>query len=102
MITELNILLMLVCALLGIGGQAVRSFIGFYKIYHNDDVTLKQEWKWLRFFSSLLMGAVIGALLGLIYKEPLSNTDVLGIIAASYGGADFLEGFLQKRAETVK
>jgi hypothetical protein len=48
------------------------------------------------------MGAVIGALLGLIYKEPLSNTDVLGIIAASYGGADFLEGFLQKRAETVK
>lgn len=102
MLAELNVLLMLMCALLGVGGQAVRSFIGFYKIYHNEDLTVKQEWQWPRFFISLLMGAVIGALVGLIYKEPLSNTDVLGIIAASYGGTDFLEGFLQKRGEGVQ
>lgn len=101
MMAELNFLLILVCAGLGVAGQAVRAFVGFYKIYHNDNLTVKQEWQWHRFFVSLLMGVVIGALLGLIYREPLSNTDVLGIIAAGYGGADFLEGFLKKRAEAV-
>jgi ABC-type enterobactin transport system permease subunit len=102
MITELNIPLMLVCAVMGVGGQAIRSFIGFYKIYNDKELTLKEEWEWKRFFLSLILGAVIGALLGLIYKQPLSNTDILGIVAASYGGADFLEGFLQNRAEKVK
>jgi hypothetical protein len=48
------------------------------------------------------MGMMIGFLLGFIYKSPLSNTDVLGIIAASYGGSDFLEGFLENRGKQVK
>jgi hypothetical protein len=102
MIDGFNIKFMIVCALMGAFGQLIRSFMGFYKIYMDPNATIANTWEWKRFIISVFMGMMIGFLLGFIYKSPLSNTDVLGIIAASYGGSDFLEGFLENRGKQVK
>lgn len=102
MVEDISILFVLFCAALGAGGQLIRSVIGVYKIYNDPTKGFKLDWKWMRFFMSLAIGAMVGALLSLIYNSPLAKTDILGIVAASYGGADFLEGFLKNRGEQVK
>lgn len=102
MVENISLLFVLFCAALGLGGQIIRSVIGVYKLHENPDQEFKTHWEWHRFFISLGIGAMVGALLSLIYNNPLSKTDILGVIAASYGGADFLEGFLKGRGDAVK
>lgn len=101
-IEGLSWLFVLFCGAMGVGGQLIRSAIGFYKVWNDPTQDTKETWSWKRFFISLLIGLLIGGLLSLIYNNPPSRTDILGIIAASYGGTDFLEGFLKGRGDTVK
>lgn len=91
----------LFCALLGLGGQLLRAIIGIYKIHSNPELDLKEHFEFHRFFLGLLVGFLAGALLSLFYKIPLSNTDILGVIAASYAGTDWLEGFMRARSAAV-
>lgn len=100
---EITFLFILLCGTFGLFGQLLRSVIGFYKIYMDKTKgTIKDEFHWKRFVVSLSIGALIGVMTSLIYRQPLSNTDILGIIAASYAGTDWLEGFLEKRSGEIK
>jgi hypothetical protein len=102
MTEDINFLFVFFCIGMGVAGQAIRAFMGFYKLYTDPISTVKSKWEWGRFVLSLILGACIGSLLSLIYNSPASRTDILGIIAASYGGVDFLEGFLKHRGDQVK
>ena len=90
------------CVGLGIAGQALRFVIGMYKIYNDADRTIKTEFNKKRFLLSLLLGGVVGMMLSLVYTLPMSNVDIFGCIAGGYGGTDFLETFLNKRANEIK
>lgn len=100
--SSMSISLLLICILLGLFGQSLRTTIGFYKLISDPDKPFKDFFEWRKFLISLSLGGLIGALISLIYKLPLSNTDILGIISASYGGADFIEGLLVKKAPTIR
>lgn len=100
---EITVLFILLCGVFGLFGQLLRSVIGLYKIYTDKTKgTIRKEFHWRRFLISLGIGFLIGGVSSLIYRQPLSNTDILGIIAASYAGTDWLEGFLEKRSGEVK
>lgn len=91
----------LVCTVLGMFGQLLRSVIGLYKLVQSPDKPFKDFFEWRRFLISLLLGAVIGTVSSFLYKCPLSGTDMLGVIAASYAGTDWIEGLLTRKAGTV-
>jgi|WetSurSiteA1Bulk_404760.scaffolds.fasta_scaffold238374_2 hypothetical protein len=99
----LTIMFVLFCAGLGAFGQFLRSVIGLYKFYKDDadPTTCTPKFNYKRYIVSLCVGAVIGAVVSLIYSSPLSNTDILGIVAASYGGTDFIEGLLTRTSPKV-
>ena len=100
-IDGLSILFILVCAICGIFGQLLRSMIGIYKVYQDNNKTLRSDFDFQRFLISLAIGALIGAFTSLIYNSPLSKTDVISILAASYAGTDWIEGFLTKKSEAI-
>lgn len=97
----LSILFIFVCAICGVFGQLLRSMIGIYKIYQNSNKTIKASFNIRKFMISLAIGALIGMFTSLIYNSPLSKTDIISILAASYAGTDWIEGFLTKKSEIV-
>ncbi len=106
-ITEFGVIpipFVLVCSFLGLIGQLIRGLIGIYKSELEEDETGKmaRPVDKKRFIISLILGAFIGAFLCLVFNIPLSKTDIIAIISAGYAGTDFIEGFLTKRAATVK
>lgn len=94
--------LVLFCGLLGAIGQCVRVSIGLYKLHMDKTVDTISNFDYKRLLVSVIIGMMIGMLISLIYHKPLSNTDILGIISASYAGTDWLEGFLSGRSSNVK
>ena len=90
------------CGVMGVAGQLIRSVIGFYKVWKNPTVDTKATWNWWWFLLTLGVGLIIGLVMSLFYNNPPSKQDILGIIAASYGGTDFLEGFLRGRGDAIK
>lgn len=98
--TDISLWLVLICMILGAVGQLLRATIGLYKLYMRDSA-LKKAINWRRFIVSICMGMLIGTVISLIYRIPLSNTDILGIIACAYSGSDWLEGFLSGRSGQI-
>lgn len=94
--------MLFLCMGLGIFGQLLRFVIGMYKLYMDETKKIKVDFDKVRFFISLAIGGMIGMLLSLVYTAPMSNMDIFGCIAGSYGGTDFLEGFLKKRSDEIK
>lgn len=90
--------LILICSFFGILGQAARMTIGFYKLIMDAKRPFFEFFDWKKLIISFVLGALIGAICSLIYKFPLSGPDILGVIASSYAGSDWLEGFLTKKA----
>lgn len=102
LIENFSLKLFFFCIVLGIFGQLLRSVIGLYKLYNDPKTKFKIDFNLTRFLISLAIGGMIGMLLSLVYSVPMSNMDIFGCIAGSYGGTDFLEGFLNKRASEIK
>lgn len=94
---------LLLGGLLGLIGQAVRSVAGVKKLFdeaQDQNVGFDQVFNAVRFFISLLIGFVAGMVavltLGLEKFSQVGTGDtalLLGIAAAGYTGADFIEAF---------
>lgn len=102
MIAGITLKFLLWCMFFGVGGQALRSIIGLYKLYIDENRDTKKEFDKKKLIVSLLLGAAIGGLCVLIFNDPLTKTDVMSIIAFSYAGVDGVEGFLNRRSSTIK
>ncbi|WP_457324472.1 hypothetical protein [Roseateles sp. P5_E11] len=93
-------------AVLGAFGQGMRAVGGLKKQFdeaHEKGKKLADVFEGVVFAFSLFVGVVAGvaAYLGMIYgsKDGVDwdkGTSVLGIIAAGYAGADFIESFAKK------
>ena len=107
MSTELELLVgFALSALLGTFGQGLRVVAGLKK--QNDEAaetkqSLGQVFDRTRFWTSLFIGAMAGVACYFGLKYGASDTldftkgpTVLGIIAAGYAGADFIEAFAKK------
>ena len=84
----------------GATGQAVRVVVGVKKTW--DEARAKQAgfsevFSWSELFFSLLIGVVAGVLASLTVWDQLANITketVMGLMAAGYAGAGFIEGFI--------
>lgn len=102
MIAGITLKFLLWCMFFGVGGQALRSIIGLYKLYMDENRDTKTEFSKKKLLISLLLGAAIGGLCVLIFNDPLTKTDVMSIIAFSYAGVDGVEGFMNRRSSAIK
>jgi len=102
MIEGISISFLLWCVLFGAAGQFLHSLIGLYKLCVDETRDTKANFDLKRFLISLLMGASIGGLCVLIFADPLSKTDIMGIISAGYVGVDFVEGFMTKKSQSIQ
>jgi uncharacterized membrane protein YeaQ/YmgE (transglycosylase-associated protein family) len=90
-------------ALLGFLGQSVRVIVGLKKTRDQAAAlgkTFSEALEPSTLFTSLLIGAVAGALAALMILKPdagITPEMLLGLAAAGYSGADFVEGFLARR-----
>lgn len=88
--------------LLGATGQGVRVIVGMKKLY-DTAANSKQTMEDLFDLRQLVMSFVIGAIAGVCAvfglwatKSPFDQRSLLGLVAAGYAGADFIEGFLSQ------
>lgn len=88
--------------ILGAIGQGARAVIGI----KNDQAQSGKNWDdWIKeHFSmqtlmiSLLIGGIAGGVAAIIFiDKPITNELLLGLIAAGYAGADFIEGVMKSR-----
>lgn len=93
---------------MGMTGQLVRAIAGTKKV--NDKATEMQVrfadvFDWPKFLMSLATGFVAGIIAGLsLNPEGNSTTNShfwLGVLAAGYAGADFIDAFLKKSLPNV-
>ncbi|MGH7788124.1 MAG: hypothetical protein ACRERC_14725 [Candidatus Binatia bacterium] len=89
--------------LMGALGQGARVVVGIKKLA--DEATAKQETTGsliepARILTSVFIGAIAGALAALLAgidpAAKVSMQQVLGLAAAGYTGADFIEGFVSR------
>jgi hypothetical protein len=87
---------------MGFLGQAIRVIIGLKKT-KDHAAALQQAFSEMFELStlliSLLIGAVAGALAAVATLKPdaaISSETLLGLAAAGYSGADFIEGFVSR------
>jgi hypothetical protein len=89
-------------ALLGFLGQSVRVIVGLKKTHDQATAlgkTFSEALEPSTLFTSPLIGAVAGALAALMILKPdasITTEMLLGLAAAGYSGADFVEGFLAR------
>jgi len=88
-------------ALMGGVGQAIRSTAGLKKVY--DEASAAKEkfsdnFDWTIFLLSMVLGAAAGALTTLTVSFPakIDAKFLLVFVAAGYAGADFIEAFVKK------
>jgi hypothetical protein len=96
----------LLSLVLGVFGQGLRAVAGLKKQADEAatrNLALGKVFDSTTFFTSLFIGAMAGmaAYLGLHFgsaqaADVSQGTTILGIIAAGYAGADFIEAFAQK------
>jgi len=88
--------------LAGIVGQGIRIIVGLKKA---SDAAAARGQKFTetiepaRLLISLLVGALAGAMAAIITLTPgapISRTALMGLAAAGYSGADFVEGFMAR------
>jgi len=88
--------------LLGAMGQGVRAIIGLKKAGEDAQAkgtTMKDEFDPSQFLVSLLIGAIAGGLAAMPLLSQMGSIGYqtcLGLMAAGYAGADFIEGFMSK------
>lgn len=99
----IDFITLFICGFFGVLGQAIRVFIGFYKIVI-EKKNLKDEFYLLKFMISLVLGGLCGMLLWLFFlpNEPLNKVSISLLISAGYAGADFIEGAFKKKLENIK
>jgi uncharacterized membrane protein YoaK (UPF0700 family) len=102
MIAGITLKFVLWCVLFGMIGQIVRSILGLYKLCMDENRDTKAEFDKQKLLLSLLLGAAIGGLCVLIFNDPLTKTDIMSIIAFGYAGVDGVEGFLNRRSQSIK
>jgi hypothetical protein len=96
------LLLLLLGGLAGAIGQLARVIVGLKKV--NDvaeakDVSSAELIEPARLFTSIAIGFTAGALASMAIADEalrLTTQQVLGLAAAGYAGADFIEGFMKK------
>ena len=89
--------------LIGALGQAIRAIMGLKKAADGaaaQGATLKQVFDSSQLTVSLMIGAVAGGLASLAFSNDnrYSNDYIFVLLAAGYGGADFIEGFIRSNA----
>src|SRR5215472_4576783 len=89
-------------ALMGFLGQAVRVIVGLKKT-KDQAAALRQAFAEMfeasTLLISLLIGVVAGALAAVMAVKPdtsITTETLLGLAAAGYSGADFIEGFVSR------
>lgn len=98
---------LLVSGCVGMTGQLVRAIAGTKKANDQADklnVRLGDVFDWTKFLLSLVTGFVAGIIAGLSLKPDGDITAHfwLGILAAGYAGADFIDAFLRKSLPDTK
>ena len=94
------------CGLMGVTGQLVRAIGGAKKV--NDqartlDARFGDVFDVSTFLTSLSTGFAAGVVAGLGLKPNAISSDfLLGVLAAGYTGADFIEAFLKKSLPDIK
>ncbi|MEI4486795.1 hypothetical protein V8J36_11395 [Frigidibacter sp. MR17.14] len=97
--------IILLCLMVGMCGQVIRSIAGVKKL--NDQVQqvegarLATSFEGGRFLRSLMIGGVAGVLAGLGLIKNVAQVEtqaIFAILAAGYSGADFVEAFMRKAA----
>ena len=91
-------------ALLGAGGQGLRAIIGIKKQIEearlaSPPLTVAQWFDGKKLGISFLLGAIAGVLAAVAQyasDQVVSKELLMGFLAAGYGGADFIEGLMQK------
>lgn len=94
--------------LFGAVGQGIRTIPGFVNLKHErltGGRRADDDFNATSLVVSLLLGAVAGAIAALTMNEKLmvpkvTIDTVLGVIAAGYTGADFIQGFIGKHFGT--
>lgn len=94
-------------AVFGVIGQLIRTIGGLKKV--NDasagPAAAAAEFSSSRWLTSVAIGGVAGALAALSLEikvgNPIETSVVLGLMAAGYAGADFIEAFMHKQANAV-
>jgi hypothetical protein len=88
-------------------GQALRIVPGMHKLNRRNAERPEQPFDWQVLGMSLVFGAVAGMLAALVGHDVLLGADgaprmglsaVLGLMAAGYAGADFIEAFAGRRS----
>jgi hypothetical protein len=92
---------LLICMGFGVVGQSIRALLGIYKLLLDKNVVFKEEFSWVRFCVSLLIGASTGILTFLIYDSKFSKSDLLGMLSAGYAGTDWIEGVMTKQISVL-
>src|ERR1043166_6038241 len=88
------------CGMMGVTGQFVRAAARAKKL--NDEaasrnVRFADVFDWPIFMTSIATGFAAGIIAGLSIKpDEISKEFLLGILAAGYAGADFIEAFMKK------
>ena len=96
------VLTILIGALMGCIGQGVRAVVGLKKAQDQaagNQLTLPNVFAPSLFLVSLFIGAVAGALAGILIIKPGTAVPVetlFGLAGAGYSGADFIEGVLSR------
>ncbi len=98
------LVLLTLCALLGATGQSTRVIVGLKKL--RDEAAAKGQafsdvFQPATLAVSLIIGGVAGVIAGLALNTGEITIDhkfALGIMAAGYAGADFIEGFMSREA----
>ena len=97
--------LVLICALLGMGGQLIRVFIGLYKLVCDDvnkEKSLGELMNYKRLIFSVIFGFVLGGFSSLLFIRILTVTDILTVLAIGYSGTDWIEGLFTSTLAKIK
>ena len=92
---------LLICLLLGGLGQLIRAIIGIYKLYADKNINFKEQFSWVRFILSIVIGFCTGIITFLIYDPNFTKSDLLGMLSAGYAGTDWVEGVLTKQISVL-
>lgn len=100
--------LVLLGALLGATGQGARAVVGIKKEYDLQSAAGQADPNWFK-LNELLVSLIIGAIAGvcaavLLYQPGLApdKSELIGLLAAGYAGADFIEGFMKSNLPATK
>lgn len=104
MTTEQWVMQLLLGGMMGVIGQGIRAIVGFKKVYDQalaEKTDFPSKFQTSVFFVSLFTGFVAGTLASIAISDDAGHVTfdknmLLGLAAAGYGGADFVEGFAKK------